>query len=364
MAKNTEKIKELEERIAKTPKNKKTNHAIGLYKAQLAALKEKEVSRGKGQGAATGYEVRKTGDGTVILVGFPSVGKSTLLNSLTNADSEVGAYAFTTLTVVPGLLEYKHAQIQILDVPGIVHGAASGRGRGREVLSCIRSCDLICFVLDINNPEHYEAIKKEVWESHVRVNKEKPDIKIVKTIKGGIDVGSTVRLTKITPDTIKEILKTFRINNADVVLRTDIDADEFIDAVQANKKYIPSITIINKADMATPELIEKAKKELKPDLFISAQKKFNMEKLRELIYKKLKLINIYLKEPGKEADLEVPLIAFKDSSIKDICNKLHKDFIEKFKFARVWGKSAKFPGQRLMLHHKVKDGDILEIHVR
>jgi ribosome-interacting GTPase 1 len=137
-----EKIKELEERISKTKYNKKTQHAIGLYKAQLARLKEKQRARSRRK-KGEGYAVRKTGDGTVVLLGFPSVGKSTLLNALTNANSPVGTYAFTTLTVIPGILDYKFAKIQVLDVPGVVHGAAAGTGRGKEVLAIIRNSDLI-----------------------------------------------------------------------------------------------------------------------------------------------------------------------------------------------------------------------------
>ena len=127
----SEKIKEIEELISKTKYNKSTQRAVGLYKAQLAKLKEKQASRGKGK-KGEGYAVRKTGDGTVVLLGFPSVGKSTLLNAITNSESRVGAYAFTTLTVIPGTLEYKYAKIQVLDVPGVVHGAAAGTGRTYE----------------------------------------------------------------------------------------------------------------------------------------------------------------------------------------------------------------------------------------
>jgi small GTP-binding protein len=359
------KIKELEDRIANTKYNKKTQHAIGQYKAQIAKLKERQEMRSSSKGGGSdGYSVRKTGDGTVILLGFPSVGKSTLLNSLTNANSEVGSYAFTTLTVVPGLLEHKFAKIQILDVPGIVHGAASGRGRGKEVLSTIQSADLVLILVDALHPEHLPVIHKEIRETGVRINEKKPDVKIVKKAKGGISVGSTVKLTKLDRETIVAIMREFKISNADVVLRTDVDIDQFIDVLEGNKKYVPSILVMNKMDLVSPERLKVLKKKLKPDLCISAQKKEHIDELKDLIFDRLDLMRIYLKEPGKDADMEVPLIAFRKNKIRDLCEKLHKDFVSKFKFARVWGKSAKFGGQKLMLGHTLKDGDILELHMR
>ena len=358
------KIKELEERIASTKYNKKTQHAIGQYKAQIAKLKEREFARGSSKSSSDGYQVRKTGDGTVILLGFPSVGKSTLLNTLTNANSEVGSYAFTTLSVIPGLLEHKHAKIQVLDVPGIVSGAASGRGRGKEVLATVRNADLVLILVDALHPEHLDAIKREINETGVRINQKKPDVKIVKKAKDGISIGSTVRLTKIDEETIKTILREFRISNADVVLRTDIDVDQFIDCVEGNKQYIPSILVLNKIDLVSKERLKQLQSKLRPDLSISAQKKDHIDELKELIFNKLELIRIYMKEPGKEADMEIPLIAFKNSTVRDICEKLHKDFVKKFKFCRVWGKSAKFGGQKLMLNHILKDEDVLELHIR
>ena len=130
------KVKELEEELSTTKYNKKTQHHIGLVKAKLAKIKEDYQKKAAGKGKQEGFSVKRTGDATAIIVGFPSVGKSTLLNAITNANSPVGAYAFTTLTCIPGLMEYSHAKIQVLDVPGIVEGAATGRGRGREVLAC------------------------------------------------------------------------------------------------------------------------------------------------------------------------------------------------------------------------------------
>ena len=175
-------------------------------------MKEKQLARSSSGKKGEGYEVRKTGDGTVVLLGFPSVGKSTLLNALTDADSPVGAYAFTTLTVIPGVLNYKHAKIQVLDVPGVVHGAAAGTGRGKEVLSVIRNADLVLFIIDVFHPDQYKTLLKEVNEANVRINQKAPDVKIVKTPRGGINIGTTVKLTRIDKKTIEDILKEFKIS--------------------------------------------------------------------------------------------------------------------------------------------------------
>ena len=360
-----EQIKQFEDEIRKTQYNKATQHHIGLVKAKIAKLREAHEKRQASKGGGQGYAVRKSGDATVVLLGYPSVGKSTLLNKLTDANSPVGAYAFTTLTVIPGLLEHKHAKIQILDVPGIVMGAASGKGRGKEVLAIIRSADLIIILIDVNAPEHYRIIRKEVYDSHVRVNQSKPDVKIKKVARGGIKLGTTVKLTKIDPATIKSVMQEFKLNNADVLIREDVSVDRFIDSIEANKHYIPAITVVNKIDMATNDQIKKVREKIKPDIMISAEQSFHINELKELIYKRLQFMNIYLKEPGKEADMKIPLVMKKASTIRDVCEKLHRDFVQKFKFSRIWGKSVKFSGQKIIkLDHKLMDNDILELHLR
>lgn len=359
-----DKIKELEKELSTTKYNKRTQHHIGLVKAKIATLKDKEMKKAAGKGKTEGYHVRKTGDASAILVGFPSVGKSTLLNKLTNADSEIGHYSFTTLDVVPGLLEYKHSKIQVLDVPGIVKGAASGRGRGKEVLSVMRNADLAIILIDVNFPEHLDVLRKEIYDTGLRLNERRPVVKIKKTSKDGIDIGTTVKLNRLEIRTAEAILRQFRINNAQVVIRSDITPDQFIDAIEANKIYIPAITVLNKIDMVSSERLEELKKELSPDICISAQEEEHLEELKELIFRKLRFIRIYCKEAGKKADLDVPLILKQGSTIRDMCTKLHKDFVVKFKFARVWGRSAKFGGQKLMLGHTLKDEDIVELHMR
>ena len=99
------------------------------------------------------------------------------------------------------------------------------------------------------------------------------------------------------------------------------------------------------------------------DAFISAEKGYGIENLKKLIFKSLNLISIYLKEPGKPTDMEEPLIMRKDSTISLLCKKLHRDFMSRFRFARVWGKSAKHEGQQVHLNHVLADDDVVELHM-
>ena len=358
-------IKRLEDEIAKTKYNKRTQSHVGLVKAKLAKLKEKEETRRSGGKAGQGYTVRRSGDATVVLLGFPSVGKSTLLNALTNAESATAAYAFTTVSVIPGMLEYQHAKIQVLDVPGILKGASDGTGRGKEVLSVIRGADMVLMVIDINHPEHLDVLRQELYNTNVRVNQRKPDVRIKKTMKHGIRVGRTVKTEELNDETITAVLKEFKINNADVLIREPINVDQLIDVIEDNKHYMPLAIALSKADLVSPQRAEEIKKSVGAEATISAEKRVGIEELKSLIFRKLSFIRVFLKEPGKDADMEEPLIMRSGCSVRDVCDKLHRDFVGKFKFVRLWGPSSKFPGQKLLsLDHRLKDNDILEIHLR
>jgi hypothetical protein len=144
--------------MARTQKNKATSGHLGMLKAKLAKLRRdlldptKGPGAGGGGGGGDGFDVNKVGDARVGFVGFPSVGKSTLLTKLTGTHSEAAAYEFTTLTAVPGIVRYRGAKIQMLDLPGIIEGAKDGKGRGRQVISTARTCNLILIVLDCLKP--------------------------------------------------------------------------------------------------------------------------------------------------------------------------------------------------------------------
>jgi ribosome-interacting GTPase 1 len=139
---------------------KATAQHLGILKAKLAKLRRELIAPPKGGGgqAGEGFEVSKTGDARIGLVGFPSVGKSTLLSLLTGTHSEVAAYEFTTLTCIPGMIHYTGAKIQLLDLPGIIEGAKDGKGRGRQVIAVARSCDLILLTLDAAKPAFHKRL--------------------------------------------------------------------------------------------------------------------------------------------------------------------------------------------------------------
>lgn len=355
-----EDIQAVEDEIKKTPYNKATSHHIGKLKAKLARLREEVVKKAASKSGGEGYSVRKSGDATVALVGFPSVGKSTLLNKLTGANSEVGAYEFTTLDVIPGVLEHKNATIQILDVPGLVKGAASGRGRGKEVIAVVRNCDLVLFVLDVFQNYHHQVLTQELYDAGIRLNQTAPDVTIKRQDRGGVIINSTVE-QDMPDDLIKAILNEYKIHNAHILLRENIDMDQLIDAVMGNRVYIPSIEVINKVDMADEYVLGKCKEEFPAATYISADKEQNLEAVKNKIYQSLNFIRVFMKPQGGPADLDEPMIVRSGTNVGDICDRLHRDFRRKFRYSQIWGDSAKHPGQRAGLEHVLMDGDIITL---
>ncbi len=351
-----ERIKEIEEEIHRTQKNKATEYHLGVLKAKIAKLK-KDMYAPSGTGGGGGFDVRKEGDATVVMVGFPSVGKSTLLNKLTNAKSEVAAYQFTTLQCIPGMMRYKDAQIQLLDLPGIIKGATGGKGRGREIISVARKADLIMILLDSKKPEHYKIILDELYDFGIRLDKEKPDIQIKKTIKGGIQIlSSNIFLKNVSKREILATMNEYGIHNGTVILRERATLDRFIDALETSRKYVPSLVVVNKADLG----INKKKFNFKY-LPISAEKGEGLDELRKKINDKLRFMRVFTKRRREKADLEEALILRKNQTVKDVCIKLHRDLEKNFRYALVWGKSVKYPAQRVGKEHRLMDKDIVQI---
>jgi len=358
-----EKIQAIKDEMAKTQINKATEHHIGLLKAKLSKLKrEQEEVKSRGSGSSVGFDVKRTGDATVVFIGLPSVGKSTLLNRLTGAKSAVGAFQFTTTTVVPGMMEHRGARIQVLDLPGIIKGASTGKGLGKRVLAVAKSADLVLIILDVFQPYHEEVIRTELGNIGIRLDQKPPNIVIEKTGDGGLSVSQQVPITKMSVNLLKDILRVYGINNGRILIREDIDSEQLIDYISGNKFYVESLTIMNKIDLVNQgfmnELQEKIKSKIIP---ISADADINVNALKDAIYEKLDFIRVYMRPKGGETDYKEPLIIRRNSTILDVCNKLHRDLKKDFRYGLVWGKSVKFGGQRVGINHTLEDEDILTI---
>jgi len=282
--------------MARTQKNKATSFHLGQLKAKLAKLKRELLTpSGGGGGGGAGFDVARTGVASVGFIGFPSVGKSTLMSRLTGQHSEAAAYEFITLTSVPGQVVYNGtetlsitfvawvrfnnvplgvgfqglmvpadmnivagAPLQMIDLPGIIEGAKDGRGRGRQVIAVAKTCHLIFIVLDVNKPlTDKRVIETELEGFGIRINKQPPNITFRKKDKGGLNITSTVPLTHIDHDEIKAVMSEYRINSADIAIRCDATIDDLIDVLEArSRSYIPVIYVLNKIDAISIEELD------------------------------------------------------------------------------------------------------------
>ncbi|XP_075913868.1 LOW QUALITY PROTEIN: developmentally-regulated GTP-binding protein 1 [Petromyzon marinus] len=358
-----QKISEIEGEMARTQKNKATAHHLGLLKARLAKLR-RELITPKGGGAATGegFDVAKTGDARIGFVGFPSVGKSTLLSNLAGVYSEVAAYEFTTLTTVPGVIKYKGAKIQLLDLPGIIEGAKDGKGRGRQVIAVARTCSLIFIVLDVLKPLiHKQLIEHELEGFGLRLNAVPPSIGFRRKDKGGINLTTTCAQSELDQETVRSILSEYKIHNADITLRCDATADDLIDIVEGNRVYLPCIYILNKIDQISVEELDIIYR-IPHCVPISAHHRWNLDDLLERMWDALRLVRIYTKPKGQLPDYASPVVLQAGrTSVEDFCNKIHKNLMKEFKYAQVWGSSVKYNPQKVGKEHVLNDEDVIQI---
>lgn len=352
--------------MARTQKNKATSFHLGQLKAKLAKLKRELLagpSGSGGGGGGMGFDVARTGVASVGFIGFPSVGKSTLLGKLTGTHSEVAAYEFTTLTTVPGVIQYRGAKIQMLDLPGIIEGAKDGKGRGKQVIAVARSCNLLFIVLDVSKPlQHKKIIESELEGFGIRVNKEPPNIVFRKKEKGGINITNTVPLTKLDHDEIRAVMSEYRISSADIAFRCDADVDDLIDVLEAqNRRYIPVIYVLNKIDAISIEELDLLYR-IPNAVPISSEYGWNLDELLEIMWHKLNLVRVYTKPKGQLPDYEQPVVLRKDkSTVEDFCNMIHKSMVEQFKVAIVYGQSVKHQPQHVGLSHTLMDEDVVTI---
>lgn len=366
-----EKIATLEQEISRTQKNKATAKHLGDLKAKLcAARRELLEPKSSGGGKQAGFEVQRYGHSRIALIGFPSVGKSSLLTALTGVESEAAAYEFTTLTCIPGVIHYNDCKIQLLDLPGIITGAAQGKGRGKQVIATARSADMILMVLDATKDDvQRQLLTKELNDVGIRLNKHRPRISVNRTKAGGYRFNATVPLTEISSEVCYTILHQYKIFNVDVIVHEDASIDDFIDVLEemgtAPRRYCKCLYVYNKIDQLSIAQVEELARQ-PYTLVISVRSKLNLDGLLERIWQELDLKRIYTKKKGMFPDFTDPLVLTaqrgdKTASVENAVTMLHKSLLDEFKSTLVWGASVRASPQICGLKHELMDEDVIQI---
>lgn len=358
-----EKIAEIEKEIARTQKNKATEYHLGLLKAKLAKYRSQllEPSRAASGGKGEGFDVMKSGDARVALIGFPSVGKSTLLNKLTKTHSESASYEFTTLTCIPGVIEYNGANIQLLDLPGIIEGASQGKGRGRQVIAVARTADVVLMMLDSSKGEVQRGLlEKELEAVGIRLNRKPPNVYFKVKKGGGMSINSTLTLTKMSEKLVQMILHEYKIFNVEVLFREDCTADEFIDVILGNRVYMKCIYCYNKIDQIGLEEVDRLARQ-PHSIVTSCEMGLNLDYLICKIWDNLALLRVYTKRRGQPPDFSDPLILRQGCTVEHVCHAIHRTLVDQFKYALVWGTSTKYSPQRVGAQHIMNDEDVIQV---
>jgi len=305
-----EKILALEEMLAIIPHHKGTDKLIGQLRKRLSQHKEESQRRSTTSRQADPFTVKKEGAAQVVLVGLPNCGKSQILGCLTNAVPLIADYPFTTRAPLPGMMKFENIQVQIVDSPPFMDEFAE-----TGLANLIRNADAMAIVLDLAEDcaTQIELIQEELNRRRVRVLKKGEEKKP--------EIG------------------------------------------QYPKR---AVLIGNKADLKEArencrQLLDRFAKEY-PVLCISAKENLNLEEAKKEIFSVLDIVRSYTKAPGKNPDWDDPVILPKGSKVLDFASQIHKDFAQKLKFARIWGKE-KYDGQMVPRDYVLKDGDVIELHI-
>jgi len=304
------KIVALEEMMSTIPKHKGTDKLRAELRRKLSKLREDQQKK-KGAGKhESEFHIEKEGAGRVIIIGAANAGKSSLLAAFTNALPAISEAPFSTWTPLPGMMLIDDIQIQLIDTPPLSKEIAQP-----ELFDLIRSADLILIVVDL------QATPFQQLEDSLKLLNEH----------------------KIIPKQ-----------------RQSRTVDE------RRIQFIPVLVIVNKDDDNQCDEDFKVFKELLktelPLLPISTANNRNFEKFRNKIFESLEIIRIYSKPPGKDVDLTKPFVIKKGSTLEEFAGKVHHDFQQKLKTARVWG-STVFDGQLVGKDHILNDKDIVELHL-
>lgn len=307
---DSERIAYLEEMYSIVPKHKGTDKLRADLRRKLSKLKAASQTKKKAGKHESAFSIDKEGAGQVVLVGHTNVGKSALVAALTNAEPEVSDFPFTTWKPSPGMMPIDNIQVQLIDTPPLNRDFIEP-----EFMDMIRRSDLILLMVDLQ-AEPITQLEKSL-----------------------------------------ALLEEHRIVPAHRV-------EEFSE--EQRSTFIPLLVLVNKVDDESYDEDYEVFKELCGEacsmVSLSVKSLRNIDGLKNAIFDLLEIIRVYSKAPGKEPDLTAPFVLEKGETVEEFAKKVHLDFYEKLKAARIWGKGV-YDGQMVGRDHVLHDSDIVELRI-
>lgn len=334
-----EKIKAIQEFLSAVPKHKGTENLVYWARRRLAELKEeaeRQKRKTKGSGGGSSFFVEKEGAGQVVVLGRDQL-KNTLVRRLTNVKQDPKDYP------LPAMTFYEDVGIQLVNPPPLI---LDSRLIVSKIIGLVRNADALLIVVEDEN----EFIKfKEFLESN-NIILGKPKGKVIierlRSGKEGVRIIVMGKLIDTNENEIRKYLIDFGIKSAIVKILGEVSLDDVEKAIFEATIYKPTVVVSNT-----------------PFEYPNIQVISPNDNVSKFLFESLDVIRVYTKEPGEEPTKE-PLILKRGSTVLDAARKLHTALSENFKYARVWGRSAKFPGQKVGEDHVLEDKDIIEIHVK
>ncbi|MBC8223187.1 TGS domain-containing protein [Candidatus Bathyarchaeota archaeon] len=363
-------LKLMGEFLSMVPKHKGTDKMCSQVKRQMAQLREEIEDKKKAAKRRSGpsYFVEKAGAAQVAVVGPTNAGRSSLLRAVTNSSVEPAPWPFSTRVPTPGMLPYEDIQFQLVEVPPIVEGSSEGRSDGFQVLSAARNSDGIIILVDLTDDPggNILTVTRELENSRILTAEPQGEVEVTRRGHGSdIQYIWEGELDGCTTDDIAGLLREYKIRSALVRIRGRVTLDTVEDAMFGNAVYRPTLVIANKADLSSdPAVVESVRASAAPleAMVVSAENPGDLkDELGAKLFELLGIVRVYTKQPGKEA-AEAPIVGHRGMNVGDLAKLIHSDFYERFKYARIWGPSAKFESGRVGIDHVLLDGDIVQFH--
>jgi uncharacterized protein len=296
----SDKMAALEEMMAVIPKHKGTEKLQAELKKKMSALRKESDQKKSGAGRRDStFVVEREGARQLALAGAPNAGKSQLVRALTHATPEVADYPYTTRTPIPGMMTFENVRLQLVDLPPV-----SAEYMESWAVQIIRNADAVLWVVDLADDDVLEKLD----ETRGLLADAKLDLTDKKTLIVG--------------------------NKADApgAAEREVLLREYV-----GEKF--PVTIVSAATGTRNQL----------------------ESFKHVVYDFLDVVRVYTKAPGKKPDLDDPYVMPRGSTVLEVAEKGHRDFVERLKYAKIWG-TGKVDGIMVPRDFVIGEGDVLELH--